>query len=61
MQTKTITSHSITSTTGQYFCFEIITNDGVIDIRLSGLEWQIVKKDELRELARFILKYLENN
>lgn len=51
---------------GQYFTFEILKNEENINISLKsaghcGREYQPVDKYELKELAEFILKYLEKN
>jgi hypothetical protein len=49
---------------GRYFTFEILTDGGYIDVNLrskahGGLEYQPVDKDELKELANFINRYLD--
>ena len=59
----TIINNSIS---GRYFCFEIMTEGDFIDISLKSrcqcsLEYQTLDKDELKALADFINKYLENN
>lgn len=60
---KTITNNSIS---GRYFSFEILTEGDYIDISLKsrcqgGLEYQPVDKNELKELADFINRYLDKS
>lgn len=47
---------------GQHFIFHIINDHGQLAISMSSdYVYPYVEKDDLKQLAEFILNYLENN